>query len=495
MPEDMRTGNLQVDRTAWLISESKKLENFLKKKPANAGEIRATKDLWNKQANALQKDMTVEERVEANKLADDLTERSLADYKAGKDTLKRGVVDFNVGKETDVAKLTDARTKLIDDWRTETDPDLKRAIAFTGKKVAARIKELTGLTDMQLVDAKLQTERKMSEKFTSQMDQGNPSDVYTKNDEFSPDFVASKNPETKDATSFIERSLSNSSDFQKIITGTMNDTEVRSTLTKPANELNIDEDHVIHRYILEKENRHAIDTALRDYPEKSQVLISMLKDIKDNHQIGMATYENDLADLFKTGKRSNRYEANNSVGNPEWDKRKVVEGSYFELQKDIHASKRPVYGFMFDPKNPIKYMRNKQLMQYGNFRMVLKPEVKERSFFTVGDSFLEDQIPVALTSKVEGKELLNAVPNQILNTVNRIDPRLVTPEELLKKGVYVETQIFNGITLKDIEKVFYKKSSDLEKLVQKVSGENRSWKDKEAINYFKENFNIEFVEL
>jgi hypothetical protein len=143
MPEDLRTGNLKIDRTAWLLSESKKLENFLKKKPSNAGEIRATKDLWNKKANELQLKMDPDERIQANELADQLTERSLADYKASKETVKRGVVNFNIDKETNVAKLTKAREDLLKDYRAETDPDLKKAIAVTGKKVAAKIAALT----------------------------------------------------------------------------------------------------------------------------------------------------------------------------------------------------------------------------------------------------------------------------------------------------------------------------------------------------------------
>jgi len=500
MPEDMRTGNLQVDRTAWLISESKKLENFLKKKPANAGEIRATKDLWNKQANALQKDMTTEERVQANELADQLTERSLADYKAGKDTLKRGVVDFNVSKETDVTKLTDARTKLIDDWRAETDPDLKKAIAFTGKKVTARIEELNKPPVVSSVIENSTLAKVRPNELSGGSAFENLLNDITKNIEnikANPDhkFTIPDDPDSVlDFESLESRATNNS--IMDYITSSENFKELESLIQKryPV-ESSHPADVIYSRDQIEAQTYFLKERIMQELGHTETLQKLLLKpDLNDtlklveqqlekirNGKVCLAINGFDLEQVFKDKVFLNQFQTNTSRGSLNHSMRRKTEAIQHGTWLDALPGERAIYGYMAPTDADIVM---KSVTGYGDFRIVFKPEVKSRSTFVYGDSLGESYIPVPVEGQLKLNQIYGAISTKDLETAL---PHIADVSPNKFNMTYPEAHIFGKLTPDDIESIY---------LVPSRFGENIV--NLEQVNKLKdifEKFGIKFANM
>jgi hypothetical protein len=473
MPEDMRTGNLKVDRTAWLLSESKKLENFLKKSPDNAGEIRVTKDLWNKQANELQLKMDPDERIQANQLADDLTKRNLADYQAGKDATKRGVVDFDVAKETDINKLTDARKQLIEDWRAETDPDLKKAIAFTGKKVSARIEQLNNpavegsvLTKIRplnishsdpsynslinntmkdVIDKHIgetATLPPMSSKALKRFEELGlepPSDVVPAIEEVvrnqaMDEVISSK--EYKQVASKIDEHFGGTIDTVDPSKADLLREQTKALQDKIKIEL-------LHTATLKE--------LLRD-PNKVAELKNIENQLNEirNAKICLAINGQDLVKVFKDGIFRTQFETNTSGGYLNHQMRSDVEAIQHDVWMDASPSERPVYGYLAKDESQIVHSN---VDPYGHYRIVFKPHVRSRATFTNGDSLgnfnrLISYLPVPLEGELK--------PNQIFQALTTHDLKNVFKNVSVINDVnYSEAQIFGPLKIEDIESVYF----------------------------------------
>ena len=480
MPEDMRTGNLKIDRTAWLISESKKLENFLKKKPANAGEIRATKDLWNKKASELQLKMTPDERIQANELADQLTERSLADYRAGKATVKRGVLDFDVTKETDVAKLTDARTKLIDDWRAETDPDLKKAIAFTGKKVAARIDELNKppvvssvVENSTLIKVRPQEVTGLDSSYSSLID-NIMNDIV---DEHIGKTITLPPSSSRVLRRFEELGLEPPSDNVSAIQEIIKDENTFSAIigseeyTQLATKIN---EHFggpteMMTNDAARNLRNEQTTALQDKIKNELIHTATLKELsRDPNKLkelqNVETYLNetrngqvclsingfDLVKVFKDRMFKNQFETNTSRGTLNHSMRSEAEAIQHDIWFDAKPSERPVYGYIAKNESDIVTLSTER---YGSYRIVFKPHVRSRTTFTYGDSLgsvfgSNTYLPVPMEGELK--------PNQIFQALDLHDlKRIGNDIPIIHPNIYTEAQIFGPIKIEDIKSIHF----------------------------------------
>jgi len=472
MPEDLRTGNLKIDRTAWLLSESKKLENFLKKKPSNAGEIRATKDLWNKKANELQLKMDPDERIQANELADQLTERSLADYKAGKETVKRGVVNFNINEETDVTKLTAARTKLIDDWRAETDPDLKKAIAFTGKKVAARIEELNKppvvssvIENSTLAKVRPQEITSSDSSYSSLID-NIMNDVV---DEHIGKTVTTEPisgafgslPPINDVSSIEEivkneqtlAAIINSKDYKQVAS------RIDEHFGGPINTLDSETAALVREQntaLQTKIQVELIHTAtlkeLSQDPKKLkklQEVESYLNEVRDG-QVCLAINGNDLVKVFEDGIFKNQFETNTSQGMLNHQMRIDTEALQHDIWVDAKATDRPVYGYIAKNESDIITPSTES---YGSYRVVFKPSIKSRTTFTYGDSLggssrLVSYLPIPVEGNLKPNQIFKALTSNDLKKINREVP-------IIHPDIYSEAQIFGPLKIEDIESIHF----------------------------------------
>lgn len=150
-----------------------------------------------------------------------------------------------------------------------------------------------------------------------------------------------------------------------------------------------------------------------------------------------------LEKILDEGRFRNQHETRTSGGmmNPERRKRaeQIAFGEHLEKPNEL-----PIYGYMSTGKNGFQPFT----VGYGNVKIQFKPQVKDRTTVTAGDSL----------RPFEDKQAVGTPANK--PRVASLDSAYFDPsrQELSVSG-YVEAQIHGGITTKDIEKVIIPKKT------------------------------------
>ena len=149
--------------------------------------------------------------------------------------------------------------------------------------------------------------------------------------------------------------------------------------------------------------------------------------------------EASMENILKDGEFKNQYTTLTSGGtyNPDW--RKVVENNLFNIPINAISRNRPIYGYISN-KFVENGRRGIELQKYGNIKVVLKDSVKDRCYFTMGDSMNN-------SSRI--------IPSKLVD----IQKYSIRPEELAfnkwknlgEFRGYPEVQIFGGVKLSDIK--------------------------------------------
>ena len=149
--------------------------------------------------------------------------------------------------------------------------------------------------------------------------------------------------------------------------------------------------------------------------------------------------ETSMENILKDGEFKNQYTTLTSGGtyNPDW--RKVVENNLFNIPINAISRNRPIYGYISN-KFVENGSRGFELQKYGNIKVVLKDSVKDRCYFTMGDSMNN-------SSRI--------IPSKLVD----IQRYSIRPEELAfnkwknlgEFRGYPEIQIFGGVKLSDIK--------------------------------------------
>lgn len=149
--------------------------------------------------------------------------------------------------------------------------------------------------------------------------------------------------------------------------------------------------------------------------------------------------EASMKNILEDGEFKNQYTTLTSGGtyNPDW--RKVVENNLFNIPINAISRNRPIYGYISN-KFVENGSRGFELQKYGNIKVVLKDSVKDRCYFTMGDSMNN-------SSRI--------IPSKLVD----IQKYSIRPEELAfnkwknlgEFRGYPEIQIFGGVKLSDIK--------------------------------------------
>lgn len=149
--------------------------------------------------------------------------------------------------------------------------------------------------------------------------------------------------------------------------------------------------------------------------------------------------EASMKNILKDGEFKNQYTTLTSGGtyNPDW--RKVVENNLFNIPINAISRNRPIYGYISN-KFVENGSRGFELQKYGNIKVVLKDSVKDRCYFTMGDSM---------------NNSARIIPSKLVD----IQKYSIRPEELAfnkwknlgEFRGYPEVQIFGGVKLSDIK--------------------------------------------
>lgn len=149
--------------------------------------------------------------------------------------------------------------------------------------------------------------------------------------------------------------------------------------------------------------------------------------------------EASMENILKDGEFKNQYTTLTSGGtyNPDW--RKVVENNLFNIPINAISRNRPIYGYISN-KFVENGSRSFELQKYGNIKVILKDSVKDRCYFTMGDSM---------------NNSARIIPSKLVD----IQKYSIRPEELAfnkwknlgEFRGYPEVQIFGGVKLSDIK--------------------------------------------
>lgn len=174
------------------------------------------------------------------------------------------------------------------------------------------------------------------------------------------------------------------------------------------------------------------------------------RDIADgivlNGQVAVAVHLRSLPDIIADGALKNQYQSGESSGMYAPEKRKTYETAYIGVDVDTPAKDRPIYGYVYDPSRagqPTVFtgesmgyqatLGTSNVDQYGDVRLVLKPDVRERTTVTGGDSLDRKTLAVPLAGRLSDEDMMLA--------------------GLYNAYPYFEAQVHRGVKMSDIESV------------------------------------------
>lgn len=147
-----------------------------------------------------------------------------------------------------------------------------------------------------------------------------------------------------------------------------------------------------------------------------------------------------LSQILNEGRFKTQFETGKSGGYNLPQARQGEESARFGYPPNLDPSLRPIYGMV--ETEGIKLPHDRGNLQYGSALVILKPEVRERTTFTKGDS------------------LGNTSPSAPL-TNPRAEPRVAGTyfEDKSFSLDYAEAQIHGGVKVSDIERVVFQVDS------------------------------------
>jgi hypothetical protein len=160
------------------------------------------------------------------------------------------------------------------------------------------------------------------------------------------------------------------------------------------------------------------------------------KTIVADGQVAVAVHSKSLPAIIADGALKNQYQSGESSGMYSPAKRRMYETAYIGVDVDAPAKDRPIYGYAFDPSKSdgsLASLENTMVNQYGDVRLVLKPEVRDRTTITGGDSLDKKGLAVPLTGKLTESDYRAA--------------------SLYAPASYYETQIHRGVKMSDVARI------------------------------------------
>ncbi len=162
----------------------------------------------------------------------------------------------------------------------------------------------------------------------------------------------------------------------------------------------------------------------------------------------------DFLGVIKDGRFKTQHETRESNGAYKPALRKEAELAIAGVPLDTKSSERPIYGYLAvqnqgttpntSPYNTDKWnVDNDGVSQYGEVRVVLKDDVKERTSYTIPDSLDRNAIPQPLSRNGKA-DLINAGAYYDLSSSHG---------GFQRQG-YAEAQVYGGVKLSDIKAIY-----------------------------------------
>lgn len=202
----------------------------------------------------------------------------------------------------------------------------------------------------------------------------------------------------------------------------------------------------------EKELKEFFDT-------QEKTIKTMGENISKSNPV-VAIETEDFLNVIKDGRFKTQYETRESNGAYKPALRKEAELALSGIPLDTKSSERPIYGYLAvqnsgSTPNTSGYnsdrwnVNNSGVGQYGEVRVVLKDEVRERTSYTALDSLDRYGIPQKLTATSKNDLIRSGVYQD-----------LTASHGGYQRESYTEAQIYGGVKISDIKAVYVVPSSD-----------------------------------
>ena len=198
------------------------------------------------------------------------------------------------------------------------------------------------------------------------------------------------------------------------------------------------------------------ETAAR-FNARAGVVKQRVTNAMQNGKITIGVNRVAFKSIFEDGRFKSQFESKTSGGLLDPYIRKTREKTTFDIDVNTPNKERPIYGYITDNRktmvpgqgetindalNNILSIWNRDAMQYGEYKIILKDSVKNRTTATIGDS---------LRTGLLGENVVEPKPD-LVNMgywTYGAPPRRVG----LPDFAYLEAQIHGGVTIDDIETI------------------------------------------
>lgn len=251
---------------------------------------------------------------------------------------------------------------------------------------------------------------------------------------------------------FFEKSKKNNTPINPDIDKTL-DKSLNEAIDYFRDHIDVDNDTGIPFHFLDKkEQKRIINITKKRLGER----LKTLQETIEKNPIVVRVNRDSLTKIVQSGELKNQWETGTSNGalskesRTQWEKSIIKNGSdeifdNLEYKNDAPPAVKPVYGYVDYPEAQDRL--NKRVSQYGDVKIILKPEVKERATYTLGDS-----------SNMQGAFTKGGI-SKVMDTQNefrknQIGENLDQMNYCLSGSSYVETQIFGGVDIKkDVQEI------------------------------------------
>ena len=135
--------------------------------------------------------------------------------------------------------------------------------------------------------------------------------------------------------------------------------------------------------------------------------------------------------------------------------RRAGEARSQSIPVSVNDAERPIYGYSSVDDFDESIMTD-GVEQYGVIRFVLKDSVKQRSTMTLGDSLNRKSISMKMNKTPSVSDVIRATEHDL-----RGNSMGWSGLEDYMDFNYLETQIFGGVSMKDVEKIYVPLNYDL----------------------------------
>jgi len=196
-------------------------------------------------------------------------------------------------------------------------------------------------------------------------------------------------------------------------------------------------------------------------------------------QVFIRLNQSNLKSVVKEGRFKSQFETHSSGGLLDVSGRIALEKQILGAPSTLKPEKRPIYGYL--GKDDDKVSVSGLVAQFGAIRVALKPEIRKRTTWTIGDSLALEGSGVR--SRPVNAPDLYGVPHDLLEsdrvvsqiqsgtTLTTLTANSVRDSRSLS-STYIEAQIWDGLSVDDIERVTFPEGIAIEGSLMKVLQDN-----------------------